>query len=66
LLLGRLLDLDVMIYPPLVGEAPDFGSWEGGILAGALGVFLPVFERRFRQAQPLPVCDPLLQVSLLH
>lgn len=66
LLLGRLLDLYVMIYPPLVGEAPVFGWWEGGILAGALGSFLLVFERRFRQAQPLPVCDPLLHESLQH
>jgi hypothetical protein len=64
LLLGRLLDLYVMIYPPLVGGAPVFGLWEGGILAGGIGLFVLVFQRHFRQAHPLPACDPFLQQSL--
>ncbi len=63
-LVGRWLDLYLMILPSVSPEAPPFGAWEA---AGALlvaGVFIHVFTRMFRQAAPVPARDPFLSESL--
>jgi len=63
-LLGRLLDLYLMVAPPFAGSSPVFGLWELGVLAGAGAVFALVFRLAIEQAQPVPVGDPQLQESL--
>jgi hypothetical protein len=39
-LVGRWLDLTLMIFPSQAGTIPDFGIIEGGLLVGAAGIFL--------------------------
>ena len=63
-LAGRWLDLYLMILPTYAGPQPVFGAWELGLLLGALGLFVLVFFRAFRQAPVVPVRDPYLEESL--
>lgn len=63
-LLGRCLDLYLMIAPPFTGAKPAIGIWEAGTLAGAAGLFLLIFLRAVRQAAPVPINDPCLVESL--
>jgi hypothetical protein len=61
---GRWLDLYLMIVPPSAGEVPPFGIWEIGPALGAAGLFVLVFRREFSKAQAVPVRDPFLEESL--
>ena len=63
-LVGRCLDLYLMILPPVTGGAMTLPLLEIGILAGAAGLFLLVFLRALRQAPQVPVQDPYLAESL--
>jgi len=63
-LAGRLLDVYLMVAPPLQGRHPAFGIWEAGVLAGAAAAVILVFHRAIRAASPVPVNDPYLQESL--
>lgn len=64
-LAGRWLDLYLMILPPLI-ERPlqGFGILEGGLAAGALGVFLLVVLRALGARSLVPFNDPFLVESL--
>ena len=63
-LIARWVDLYMMVFPPIVGEAPVFGLPEvSGIVAvGAISCLL--FVRAFAQASPVPRNDPFLKESL--
>ncbi|MBK5290328.1 MAG: hypothetical protein JJE04_01365, partial [Acidobacteriia bacterium] len=63
-LLGRCLDLYLMVAPAVSNEGPAFGLLEASMFAGAIAVFLLVFIRWMRQAPPVPVQDPFLSESL--
>lgn len=63
-LLGRWLDLYLMVQPAAVGSTPRFGLWEVAALAGAFALFILVFARAMRSASPVPLEDPLLVESL--
>jgi hypothetical protein len=63
-LLGRALDLYLMIVPPFAGAEPVFGLWEAGALAGTVGVFALVAVWSLRQAPLVPIGDPYLPESL--
>ena len=63
-LIGRWVDLYLMVFPATIGETPVFGLWElasGGLLVGAFGW---LFFRTFDKASPVPTGDPLLGESL--
>ncbi|MCG8449723.1 MAG: hypothetical protein MI725_09110 [Pirellulales bacterium] len=63
-LIGRWVDLYVMVFPVTIGATPVFGPWE---LAGAcllVGAFGWLFFRSFIKANPVPKGDPLLNESL--
>lgn len=67
ILVGRWLDLYLLIYPSTVGrESLTFGIWELGMAIGAPGLFMLIFIRRFRSAAPVPIADPMLEASLQH
>ena len=67
ILVGRWLDLYLLIYPSTVGsESVTFGIWELGMAVGAPGLFMLIFVRRFRSAAPVPIADPMLEASLHH
>ena len=67
ILIGRWLDLYLLIYPSAVGhESVTFGIWEIGVALGAPGLFMLIFVRSFRSAAPVPIADPSLEASLHH
>jgi hypothetical protein len=63
-LAGRLLDVSLLIAPPLLGSRPAFGIGTGGALAAAAGILVLAFYRGIRQAAPVPLKDPYLEESL--
>jgi hypothetical protein len=65
-LVGRWLDLYLMILPPVLGSAPSAGVVEIGLTAGGVGVFLFALFRALRQAPLVPIGDPLLAESLQY
>jgi hypothetical protein len=65
-LLGRWLDLYLMINPPSMGAKPSFGAWEFGLMLGTVGLCGLVVFRALRRAAPVPVGDPWLADSLHH
>jgi hypothetical protein len=63
-LLGRFVDLYVMIFPPVTGNVPVFGIPEIATIIG-LGCLIPVlFMRSFARTAPVPQNDPWLAESL--
>ena len=66
LLLGRWLDLYLMVTPPVVGAESSLGLVEVGLLIGGTGAMFMMFFRMFRRAAPIPINDPRLQDSLHH
>ena len=63
-LLGRWLDLYLMIMPPVDGRWPRIGVWEIGTIAGGVALFLTVFARAFRRESAVPIRDPNLLESM--
>jgi hypothetical protein len=65
-LAGRLLDVYLLIAPPLVGSRPAVGLGTAGALAGAAGLLVLAFYRGIRAAAPVPLNDPYLEESLRY
>ena len=65
-LLGRWVDLYLMIFPGVVGEAPRIGPWEIGLTAGGIGCFGLLFVWILRRAPAVPIADPQLSESLQY
>ena len=65
-LVGRWLDVYLMIFPTVVGEAPRIGVWEVGLTAGAIGCFGLVLARILKGAPAVPLADPQLVESLQY
>ena len=63
-LVGRWLDLYLMILPAVSPGAPPFGPWEAAGALLAAGTFMYAWVRMFRQAAPVPARDPFLSESL--
>jgi hypothetical protein len=63
-LAGRILDVYLLIAPPLVGPRPLFGIGIAGALAGAAGIVVLAFCRGMRGVSSVPVNDPYLVESL--
>jgi hypothetical protein len=63
-LLGRWLDLYLMIEPATGGSNPQFGPWEVAAIAGTFALFILVFARAMGSAPPVPLGDPFLAESL--
>lgn len=63
-LLGRWLDLYLMILPPVSGARPEIGAWEIGAAMGLVGLAGLLFFGAMRKANVVPVNDPYLVESL--
>ena len=64
LLVGRWLDLYLMIMPPFSGGKPHINLWEIGMAAGLVGIFVLGMLAALRKAPLVPVRDPYLAESL--
>jgi hypothetical protein len=64
LVLGRWLDLYLMIAPAVDGPEPAFGLPEVGVTLGAAGLFGLAFFWALARAPLQPLCDPFLLDSL--
>lgn len=62
-LLGRWLDLYLMIFPAF-SSAPIVGVWEIGALAAAGGLFVFILFRSMSKTLLVPINDPYLTESL--
>jgi hypothetical protein len=65
-LLGRWLDVYLMVFPGVVGESPTLGVWELGLTLGGVGAFGLVLAAVLKGAPAVPVADPELVESLQH
>ncbi len=63
-LIGRWVDLSVMIFPPVIGTTPLFGLPELASVAIPCGLASWLFFRSFSAAPPVPAGDPDLVASL--
>jgi hypothetical protein len=65
-LLGRWLDVYLMVFPPLVGESPTLGWPELGLTLGVAGAFGLVLAAVLKGVPAVPVADPELIESLQY
>jgi hypothetical protein len=65
-LVGRWVDLYVMMFPAIVGQAAGPGLWEIGVTCGGIGAFCLVLARILGGAPAVPLADPQLQESLTY
>jgi hypothetical protein len=65
-LVGRWIDLYLMILPPIVGEHALPGAVELGMVAGGAGLFGLLLARALRAAPIIPAGDPDLAASLQY
>lgn len=65
-LVGRWVDLYVMIFPPVTGGAPPFGLPEIAALLVLFGLFGLLFYRSFASAGVMPRNDPYLAESMSY
>ncbi len=63
-LIGRWVDLYMMIFPPVTGEFPVFGLPEIASFATVASLAGLLFIKAFSAADPVPRNDPYLQESL--
>ena len=63
-LVGRWVDLYMMIFPPVTGEVPVFGLPEIASFVCVVSLASLLFIKTFTAAAPVPENDPYLQESL--
>jgi hypothetical protein len=63
-LIGRWVDLYVMVFPSTLGENPVFGVWEVASICCLIGIAGMLLLRSFAAGNPVPRHDPYLQESL--
>jgi hypothetical protein len=63
-LAGRVLDVYLMIAPPVQGARPHFDVAAAAMLAGVAAVVVLAVYRGLRGTSPVPVNDPYLEESL--
>jgi len=66
LLVGRWLDLYVMIQPVFEERAPVLGIWEIAPVVGAAALFVMFLRRKLGEVDLVPRGDPYLEESLRH
>jgi hypothetical protein len=66
LLVGRWLDLYVVVQPVFTPNAPVLGLWEIAPVVLAVALFLLSFRRGLAAAELVPRGDPYLEESLHH
>ncbi|VAX40992.1 Putative uncharacterized protein TTHA1760 [hydrothermal vent metagenome] len=62
-LVGRWVDLYIMVFPSTMGNTPLFGIWEVASICFFASLFGLCFTRAFATANPAPQQDPYLPES---
>jgi hypothetical protein len=65
-LIGRWVDLYVMIFPPVTGDVPVMGLPEVASVVCICGLSALLFIKSFAAAKPMPRNDPFLNESLKY
>jgi hypothetical protein len=65
-LVGRWIDVYLLIFPGIVGASPRIGLCEIGLTVGAIGAFGLLLVRNLRSAPSIPIADPQLTDSLQY
>jgi hypothetical protein len=65
-LAGRVLDVYLLVAPPLAGPRPAVGIGTIGALMGTAAITVLAFYRGIRGAAPVPLNDPYLEESLYY
>jgi len=65
-LIGRWVDLYVMVFPPVTGEPPAFGVPEVAAIAALCGLSGLLFARSFSVAGAVPRNDPYIAESMSY
>lgn len=65
-LIGRLLDMYMLVIPTVSEATPFAGLAPLGIIAGGVGIFIWVFGKSLAKAALIPLKDPYLDESLNH
>ena len=63
-LIGRWVDLYVMVFPSTLGDSPVFGIWEIASICCLVGTAGLLLFRSFSAAPPVPSHDPYLSESV--
>lgn len=66
ILVGRAVDLHLMIAPSVLAGGPSFGPWELGALLATAGLFGASFMRALGRAALVPAADPWLPPAPGH
>ncbi len=66
LLLGRWVDLVLMVFPATLDGPPVLGIWEIAAVICAASIAICLVDRAFRAAGPVPNNDPYLEESLSY
>ena len=66
ILIGRWVDLYLMVFPATLGETPVFGIWETAAIICAAVTGLSLVDRSFRSANPVPSLDAHCNESLTY
>jgi len=65
-LVGRWLDLYLMIFPSSFSKEPVAGFWEAGLILGTIGLAFMMIKRKLDTAPIIPTSDPYLSESIHH
>ena len=63
-LIGRWVDLHLMVFPSTLGNEPAFGVWEVAAIGCLVGTASLLWKRCFAAGDPVPAGDPYLGESL--
>ena len=63
-LIGRWVDLYLMVFPTTIGETPVFGIWEVAAISCLAGTASLLLLRSFAATNHVPQRDPYLSESL--
>jgi len=65
-LVGRWLDLYLMVFPPLFPAGPPFGLWEAASIVGAVGVLVLTFHSALHRSAAVSDADVVRQIVQPH
>jgi hypothetical protein len=65
-LFGRVIDLWLLLGPPLMQDGPGFGPYELAPVLGMAALFAWYFLRTLARENLVPLGDPNLETSLHH